>query len=496
MPGPVKHATEINLAWRQITGFCQMHESTYQLQRALSVALWMAGFAFAGWHIQHQTQSEKGPGYISVFAVFMFSGCLFYSLIWTMVPLVHLVRKYIYDIDAIVPTGLFSDATWSLFVRKNPKSPPEFLANSFVEDWPFTEFLKWVFSYNNGTAKENKQAWTASSDTFKSWANSGLHLIGLHIPLKREQATRVYRSKACSWAIIQQAIFNGGMLALWIVLLNSEDASTTSDYQRVTHNLERVRGITVWWIVFATSVAGGFMDAARTYGANETLKFGFGSRVRYSSYSLVIKALLALDITMLLDPATDLIWDRTGNNSSSMVTVFVVVNSLLGVLTFAFWSRYAAHHETRHDLVFAHLDFPATLSLVAMIAWCMTSRLRMAYGVTVADQAVTGDFVLQLSYAIGGTIGAYGIPAEIDHTTDIDDCNKAEREMQDEQNAQDAERFGMKPWAGYGKETEDEDKHSSLSAWRLGKYTAADTHEVENLNPSGAHSFLAASLRM
>ncbi len=70
-----------------------------------------------------------------------------------------------------------------------------------------------------------------------------------------------------------------------------------------------------------------------------------------------------------------------------------------------------------------------------------------------------------------------------------------EREMQDEQNAQDAERYGIKPWAGYGKEAEDE-KHSSLSAWRLGKYNAAATQEVENLNPSGAHSFMAASLRM
>jgi hypothetical protein len=406
---PERLPQEYRVSVFEASGFARMSEIRHQGPYMLNALVMTTAAVLSGVYFQYTWDTEEGHGVFRLAAVIIFSVATAFTVVGFIVNKLAVIMGEKYGMPSLVVTPLFSDAVFGIFSAPDSVSPPELLTNTFATTLPLVPLVQYLFQYKD-SSKQARRAHTFDK------TNLALAFVGMKVQTSEENSV-MGESRAWSPAVIQQAIFNIGALVLWVVLWYTDEAGPDSDYQRVTRNHERVRNFTIWYIVVAPTVAGGMLDYVLLSRGATGVQIGGSSRLIYTAWSLLKRAVTALNLTMILEPAADLIFEHPGGNSVTEKVVVYGVSGFLAVWSIAFWGRYSAHHGKHYDKVFAYLDFPSDMALMAFTGWCVMERMRSDAHVSVATQAVSGDFLLQSSYAILGTIGAFDIPRFFDHTS-------------------------------------------------------------------------------
>lgn len=241
---------------------------------------------------------------------------------------------------------------------------------------------------------------------------------------------------------------------------SNESKALVHDFGRV------VTGFSRFWIVFwPTCVAEltTLRSNSLTY-ANYKAKHG-----TWAFYSILFKVFVVWFLHFVLDPQTQMLWmhrlntdDSDDSNdfddSTSQQRWVIGITSVLGLSFVFFWYKYLAQRyvEFSEELedgqiigrlqnrIWAYVDFPTNLTLVAMIAYNVTARLESEHGNT----HLPADFHAGVLYLILVAIGIFNVPVN-KMVADWKPENKNTSEEESNKNDADKPEKGNNPLAKF-----------------------------------------------
>jgi len=178
----------------------------------------------------------------------------------------------------------------------------------------------------------------------------------------------------------------------------------------------------IWLAVFPTVLAE--MGAIHTYKlSREEWRH---NHMGWAAMSIFTKTLILLTLHFVLDPQTQSLWVHTDTTDNDDQRNWVIgITSAMGAGMAFFWFKYlrvryiamqnaedTGASQTVQQLqnrLWAYVDFPTCLVIVAMVAYNVTARLHNEHGPT----HLPSDFHAALLYLVLVLVGIFSIPTNI-----------------------------------------------------------------------------------
>lgn len=200
----------------------------------------------------------------------------------------------------------------------------------------------------------------------------------------------------------EMALVAFAVFAFWLWTIIADDGATG---QRLGRELPYIRTLFYAWIVVIPTACTLFMENNLAMVEGNISIARASKSVNFAAYSLLLKTLLFVVLTVFVDPVTQIIYVHT-DDSGAQETLLGFIVSITALVVLLFWRWYLEATRDGVDMVFAFNDFAAHLTFTVAIAWALTARLQDRHD----PQSVTFDFVIYMTYLWLAFVGVWCTP--------------------------------------------------------------------------------------
>lgn len=214
-----------------------------------------------------------------------------------------------------------------------------------------------------------------------------------------------------TWQYFAHLVSALGFFTLWYYI-----DTDSIESKALVHEANRsLTGINrAWMVIWPTCMAE--ITAIKAFNLNreQWREHSMG----WAAMSILIKFLVMLTLHFVLDPQTQLLWLHADDSTSQRNWV-IGITAFLGFAMFTFWYKFLGRRYVEYEQVedghtverlqnrlWAYVDFPTSLTMVAMVAYNVTARLHHEHGNT----HLPADYFAGLMFLLTVTIGIFSIP--------------------------------------------------------------------------------------
>jgi len=218
------------------------------------------------------------------------------------------------------------------------------------------------------------------------------------------------------WQYLAHAITGALFFALWYYV----DGDSPESKALVYEGSRSLTAFARFWIAVIPTVVAEIGSVRLNNLSKEEWRM---NHMKWAAMSIFNKTIILLVLHFIIDPQTQMLWlhaDETGEQRNWVIGI----TAALGAGMTLFWyyylsSRYSAGKKTKNEegvvlqelqnRVWAYVDFPVNLVIVAMVAYNLTARLHDEHGPT----HLPSDFHAALLYLTLVLVGILNIPVNV-----------------------------------------------------------------------------------
>lgn len=310
------------------------------------------------------------------------------------------------------PIGLFQRATYTLWTYRRSESGDKF---GFWFTRSFMMRDRWGICCVSKMSGHDRDKLFGKDDTEEGQNEPRANYLGDDTI---DQDTVNSRNYIRSGAFLMHIVYIIGVGVVWSILSNDRTDSLELAVKFRAHR-ESLRHMAYLWVFAIPTFSGTLLDTIQLSVQGKEKRAQMANRGLYAAYVILLKFLMCAALILLLDPAANYFFDIDKDMTDTEIAVMTITAGTLFILVVLLWASYdCLHYQSPVEKVFAHLEFPACMSLVLAMGWNMTARLRNRHA-DVATQSVGGDFAFEMTFMVLYAVSLMSTPAHINYGRDI-----------------------------------------------------------------------------